>query len=69
MVIKEWGRVADRGNCAVELVQHTRKGELEVTTESSRGGKALTDARSLIEVDGEDDARRPRKFIEVADQP
>ena len=25
MVVKEWGRVADRGNCAVHLVDHTRK--------------------------------------------
>jgi AAA domain len=50
MVVKEWGRVADRGNCAVELVQHTRKGELEVTTESSRGGKALTDGCRTVRV-------------------
>ena len=36
MVVKEWGRVADRGNCAVHLVDHTRKMggfESEVTTE------------------------------------
>lgn len=47
MVVKEWGKVADRGNCAVELIHHTRKMigvESEVTTESSRGGKAMTDA-------------------------
>lgn len=50
MIVKEWGRVADRGNCAVELVQHTRKGELEVTTESSRGGKALTDGCRTVRV-------------------
>jgi RecA-family ATPase len=25
MVVKEWGRVAQRGNCAVHLVHHTRK--------------------------------------------
>jgi hypothetical protein len=50
MVVKEWGRVADRGNCAVELVQHTRKGELEITTESSRGGKALTDGCRTVRV-------------------
>ena len=25
MVVKEWGRVAERGNCAVHLVDHTRK--------------------------------------------
>ena len=37
MVAKEWGRVADRGDCAVELIHHTRKaydGGNEVTTES-----------------------------------
>ncbi|MCK1743180.1 AAA family ATPase [Bradyrhizobium sp. 139] len=50
MVAKEWGRVADAGNCAVELVAHTRKGEHEVTTESTRGGKALTDACRTVRV-------------------
>ena len=25
MVVKEWGKVAERGNCAVHLVDHTRK--------------------------------------------
>ena len=25
MVVKEWGRVAELGNCAVHLVDHTRK--------------------------------------------
>ena len=49
-VAKEWGRVADRGDCAVELVAHTRKGEQEVTTESTRGGKALTDACRTVRV-------------------
>jgi hypothetical protein len=47
MVVKEWGKVADRGNCAVHLVDHTRKmggAETEVTVDSSRGGKAKTDA-------------------------
>jgi hypothetical protein len=47
MIVKEWGRVADRGNCAVHLVDHTRKmggAETEVTVDSSRGGKAKTDA-------------------------
>jgi hypothetical protein len=48
MVVKEWGRVADRGNCAVHLVHHTRKmggagGESEVTADSSRGGSSQTD--------------------------
>lgn len=47
MVAKEWARVADAGNCAVHLIHHTRKlgsNETEVTVESSRGAKALTDA-------------------------
>ena len=46
MVAKEWGRLADRTRSAIELVHHTRKlsGDVEVTAESSRGGKALTDA-------------------------
>ncbi|WP_296518716.1 AAA family ATPase [Rhodopseudomonas sp.] len=48
MIAKEWGRVADRGNCAVHLVHHTRKGEQEVNTESARGGKALTDACRVV---------------------
>ena len=53
MVVKEWGRVADRGNCAVHLVDHTRKMngfESEVTTESSRGAKAKTDAARVVRV-------------------
>ena len=40
MVVKEWGRVAERGNCAVHLVDHTRKMggfESEVTTEKLPG--------------------------------
>lgn len=47
MIAKEWARVADNGNCAVHLIHHTRKlgsNETEVTVESSRGAKALTDA-------------------------
>ena len=46
MILKEWGFVADHGNCAVHLVDHTRKvigGDAEVTTESSRGAKSKTD--------------------------
>ena len=52
MVMKEWGRVADRGNCAVHLVDHTRKmgGDAEVTTKSSRGAKAKTDAARVVRV-------------------
>jgi hypothetical protein len=49
-VVKEWGKVADRGNCAVHLVDHTRKmgDATEVTTESSRGGSAKTDACRVV---------------------
>jgi hypothetical protein len=52
-IVKEWGRVAERGNCAVELVHHSRKssaGETEITVESSRGGKALTDGCRSVRV-------------------
>jgi hypothetical protein len=50
MVVKEWGRVADLGDCAVHLVDHTRKmgPDGEVTTESARGGKAKTDACRVV---------------------
>jgi hypothetical protein len=50
MVVKEWGKVGERGNCAVHLVHHTRKmGEVtEVTTDSSRGGSAQTDACRVV---------------------
>ena len=51
LIVKEWGKVADRGNCAVELYDHTRKmggTETEVTAESSRGGKAKTDACRIV---------------------
>ena len=46
MIAKEWSRVAELANCSIHLVHHTRKAPAgtEVTTESSRGAKALTDA-------------------------
>jgi hypothetical protein len=50
LVVKEWGRVADAADCAVHLIHHTRKqsSDAEVTADSSRGGRALTDgARSV----------------------
>ena len=52
MVVKEWGRVAELGGCAVHLVDHTRKSVpgVEVTTESSRGAKAKTDAARVVRV-------------------
>ncbi|MEV8468635.1 AAA family ATPase [Fluviibacterium sp. DFM31] len=42
LVAKEWARLADRCNSAIELVHHTRKtnGE-EATTESGRGASSL----------------------------
>jgi hypothetical protein len=51
MVVKEWGRVAEEGNCAVHLVDHTSKaGSAEVVTDSSRGAKAKTDAARVVRV-------------------
>jgi hypothetical protein len=52
-VVKEWARVAQRGNCAVHLVHHTRKpmgAEGEVTTDSSRGASSQTDACRVLRV-------------------
>ena len=49
-VAKEWGRIADLGNCAVHIAHHVRKDEHEATTESARGGKALTDACRVVRV-------------------
>ncbi len=51
-VTKLWGRIADEGNCAIELVHHTRKlqsGE-KTTAESARGAKAMTDAARDVRV-------------------
>ena len=52
MVVKEWGKVAEWGKCAVHLVDHTRKAPAgtEVSTESTRGGKAKTDAARVVRV-------------------
>lgn len=45
LVAKEWARLADRCNCAIELVHHTRKtGGAEATTEDGRGSTALLGA-------------------------
>lgn len=42
LIAKEWARLADRCNCAIELVHHTRKTNgAEASTEDSRGGSAL----------------------------
>lgn len=44
-VMRQWVLVAERCNVAIELIHHTRKnGDGEVTAETSRGAKALTDA-------------------------
>jgi hypothetical protein len=50
LVVKQWSEVAELGNCAVELVHHTRKGELEKTVESARGSGSITDACRSVEV-------------------
>ncbi|MEG3663073.1 AAA family ATPase [Celeribacter halophilus] len=45
LVAKEWARLADHCNCAIELVHHTRKTNGETaTTESARGATALLGA-------------------------
>lgn len=45
LVAKEWARLADRCNCAIELVHHTRKtGGADATTEDGRGSTALMGA-------------------------
>lgn len=52
-IINEWGVVADRSNCAVHLVDHTRKmggPEFEVTAESQRGAVAKRDASRVTRV-------------------
>lgn len=44
-VAKAWGRVAERADCAVELIHHARKlAGAEVTAESARGAVALVSA-------------------------
>jgi hypothetical protein len=53
LVAKEWGRIAGQADCAVELVHHTRKGagnDVETSTDSARGAKALTDAARSVRV-------------------
>lgn len=52
-VAKAWRRVADEGNCSVELIHHVTKGNFEVTADSARGGGALKDAaRSVRTING-----------------
>lgn len=46
MVVKAWGRIADQGNCSVELVHHVRKAQpgQSASYGDARGASALTDA-------------------------
>ena len=46
LVVKAWGQIADRGNCAVELVHHVRKAQpgQSASYGDARGASALTDA-------------------------
>ena len=44
-VVKSWARIADKANCAIDLVHHPRKtGGAEVTAEDGRGASALISA-------------------------
>lgn len=47
-VAKAWRRVADQGNCSIELIHHVTKGNFEVTADSARGGGALKDAARSV---------------------
>ncbi|CAK0750267.1 regulatory protein RepA [Azospirillaceae bacterium] len=50
-VVKVWGLVAERANCAIELVHHLRKlGDAEATAESARGAVALVAAARSVRV-------------------
>jgi hypothetical protein len=46
LVVKTWGRIAERGNCAIELVHHVRKAQVGqgVSYSDARGASSLTDA-------------------------
>src|SRR5690606_31042440 len=46
-VAKQWAAIADRANCAVEIVHHVRKpaqGQDELTVDDARGAGALVNA-------------------------
>ncbi len=49
-VIKEWGGIAEHGDCSVNLVHHVKKeGGIASTADSARGAKAVVDgARSVL---------------------
>ena len=46
LVVKAWGRIAEEGHCAVELVHHVRKAQAGASASygDARGASALTDA-------------------------
>ena len=46
LVVKAWGRIAEQGHCAVELVHHVRKSQAGQAAAygDARGASALTDA-------------------------
>ena len=46
LVVKAWGRIAEQGNCSVELVHHVRKAQQGQSASygDARGASALTDA-------------------------
>ena len=46
LVVKAWGKIAEQGQCAVELVHHVRKAQQgqSATYGDARGASALTDA-------------------------
>jgi hypothetical protein len=47
-VAKAWLKVAEKGNCGIDVIHHVVKGSEEVTADSGRGGGALKDkARSV----------------------
>lgn len=69
LVAKEWALLADRCNCAVELVHHTRKtGGADATTEDGRGSTALMGAARSGRVLNKMDAET-RAQAGVADDP
>ena len=61
-VVKQWAKIADMTNCAIELVHHSRKtGGADVSVDDARGASALLGAvRSarVLNVMGEDEAAR-----------
>ena len=52
MVVKAWGRIADRTNAAIHLIHHSRKqsADAETNADSARGAKALVDAARDVRV-------------------